>query len=169
MGAVTRAYRKDTLDLAMTDNEVLTLIESAFGGAPRPEHFTDYTHCCECAEHDELLRSRDVTSLCFDDVGNPGWDPMCFISAEGFRHYFPALARLALDGHDSNWYIDQLLFHLGYSGTANRHLLFFSPPERNAVLMLLQHISLSRAKELKAYSLNDELQTVIRLWAGAAA
>ena len=153
----------------MTDSEVLSLMASAFGRVPRPEHFTDYKHCCECAEHDALLRSRDVTTLHFDDVGNPGWDPMCFISAEGFRYYFPALARLALNGHGSNWYIDQLLFYLGYSGKENRHLRFFSPPERNAVLMLLQHISLSRAKELKAYFLNDELQTVIRLWANAAA
>jgi hypothetical protein len=151
----------------MTDREVLNLIERVFGGALRPEHFADYTHCCECAEHDELLRSRDVTSLSFDDVGNPGWDPMCFISAEGFRYYFPALARLALNEHGSNWYVDQLLFHLGYSGTENRHLLFFSQSERDAVLALLQHLSLSRAEELQEYLCNDELQKVIRLWAGA--
>jgi hypothetical protein len=153
----------------MTDHEVLDLIERVFGGAPRPEHFADYTHCCECAEHDELLRARDVTSLSFADVGNPGWDPLCFISAEGFCYYFPALARLALDGHGANWYVDQLLFHLGYGGTENRHLLFFSQPERDTVLTLLQHINLSRAEELKEDLSNDELQEVIRLWGGTPA
>ena len=54
----------------------------AFLAEPLPDHFTDYTHCCECAEHDELLRARDRETLALEDVGNAGWDPICFVTAE---------------------------------------------------------------------------------------
>ncbi len=106
----------------MDDAEALRAIEEAFRGSPRPEHFTDYRHCCECAEHDELLRSRDLDTLGIADVGNPGWDPICYITDEGFRYYLPALARLALAAplEAGGWYMPQLLFHLGYQGQGNR-------------------------------------------------
>jgi hypothetical protein len=58
-----------------TDAQVLAQIDAAFGDVERPEHFTDYAHCCECAEHDALLRARDRDTLCIADVGNTGWDP----------------------------------------------------------------------------------------------
>lgn len=74
------------------DAAILAVIDAEFGAVPRPEHFTDFTHCCECAEHDEALRSRDRASLRIEDVGNPGWDPLCFCSAEGIAYFFPALA-----------------------------------------------------------------------------
>jgi hypothetical protein len=45
--------------------------------APRPEHFTDFLHCCECEEHDQALLSSDIASIGLDVLGNPGWDPMC--------------------------------------------------------------------------------------------
>ena len=63
-----------------------------FGNERRPEHFTNYRHCCECAEHDETLRNTTPDQLTYDDV-SPGWDPLCFITPEGFRYYFPALVR----------------------------------------------------------------------------
>src|SRR5690242_13994900 len=99
-----------------SDDDILEVVRQAFAVCPRPEHFTDFTHCEECREHDDLLRSRDVDSLRGEDVGNPGWDPLCFTSAEGFAYFFPALARLALDsaGPDRDWYGPQLLFHLTY-------------------------------------------------------
>jgi hypothetical protein len=71
-------------------------IDAAFGGVERPVHFTTYTHRCECAEHDELLRARDRDTLSIADVGNPGWDPICLTSPQGIAYYFPALARLPL-------------------------------------------------------------------------
>lgn len=66
-----------------TDGDILTGIDAAFCGIGRPEHFTNFTHCEECAEHDELLRMRDRETLCLEDVGNPGWDPICFCSSSG--------------------------------------------------------------------------------------
>jgi hypothetical protein len=50
---------------------------------PKPAHFTNYRHCCECAEHDATLLAHDVHSISFQQLGNPGWDPLCFTSVKG--------------------------------------------------------------------------------------
>lgn len=114
---------------APSDTEILEALRQAFVGCQRPKHFTNHTHCCECAEHDELLRGRDVDTLRIGDVGNPAFDPICFITPEGFAYYLPALARLALeplvDSH--GWYGEQLLFHVRNDGPRNRRFLACSP------------------------------------------
>jgi len=68
-----------------------------------------------------VLRSHDRGTLGIGEVGNPGWDPICFITPEGFAYYLPALARLALEGPDPVWgsYVPQLAVHLRYDGAAN--------------------------------------------------
>jgi hypothetical protein len=103
--------------LIEADDKVLAAVDEAFGAANRPEHFTNFAHCCECAEHDDLLREKTRETITIKDVGNPGWDPLCFTSPDGIAYYFPALTRLALaePTYDYGWYGNQLLFHL-YSG-----------------------------------------------------
>jgi hypothetical protein len=54
------------------DAQVIEEVQAAFAKYERPAHFTDYTHCPECAEHDELLLSRDNDTLRIEHVGNPG-------------------------------------------------------------------------------------------------
>ena len=66
---------------------------------PKPEHFTNHCHCCECAEHDATLLAYDVDSIGREQLGNPGWDPSCFASVEGLLYYMPALIRLNLVDH----------------------------------------------------------------------
>jgi len=113
--ALVLAMQAQTLTL-------LSRIDAAFGAVPRPAHFTNHRHCEECADHDGLLRARDRQTLSLADVGNPGWDPLCFITPEGLAYYFPTLARLALAEPDAlyGWYADQFLFHLywGYRDNA---------------------------------------------------
>src|SRR5215472_12076175 len=85
---------------------------------PKPEHLTNYRHCCECAEHDATLLACDVDSISLQHLGNPGWDPLCFASPEGFVYYVPALIRITLDTMDKpqERYLDPLLFHLMRDG-----------------------------------------------------
>jgi hypothetical protein len=80
-----------------SDREVLAAINAAFGDVPKPDHFTNYTHCEECAEHDETLRTHDRDTPLVSHVDNPGWDPLCFTSPHGKAYYMPALAKFALD------------------------------------------------------------------------
>ena len=154
----------------MNDIDVLNKIIDAFGGSPRPDHFTNYRHCCECAEHDELLRSRDIDTLTVEDVGNPGWDPICFVIEEGFTYFIPALCRLALESvkSPSGWYPPQLLFHLNYQGKENKHLLAASAAQRDAVVQLLIHIEDTRDELVREYGVKEELGLTIGLWANSS-
>jgi hypothetical protein len=152
-----------------TDAETLAAVRAAFADCPRPEHFTNYRHCCECAEHDDLLRSRDLDSLALEDVGNAGWDPICFITPEGFRYYLPALVRLALTTpaeENGPWYGDQLLFHLTSCGKHNQHLPHCTPEQRAAVVRFLWHILDTRHALAADYTLERELEQAIELWSG---
>jgi len=74
-----------------TDEQVLSEIDAAFYSVEKPEHFMDYTHCEECAEHDQLLRERDRETLRIEDVGNICWQPISFSSVQGIAYYMPAL------------------------------------------------------------------------------
>ena len=153
-----------------TDADILQKVLQAFSGCRRPEHFTDFAHCEECAEHDEVLRSRDIHTLRIEDVGNPGWDPICFISTAGFAYYLPALARLALAETDyaHGWYGGQLLFHLCSDGRRNQRLLACTPDQRRVVVEFLQHLLETRASvadnELRA----DDLFQAIEIWSDEA-
>ena len=136
-----------------------------FGKTPRPEHFTNYTHCSECAEHDETLRNETLSSLSYDHL-RPGWDPLCFISPEGFQYYFPALVRLALEGTDENYFIDQLLFHLELDGSKNSRYLMFTTEQRNYVVKLLKHLVETRAQEIEENLDSGALFRAIDVWGG---
>lgn len=150
----------------VTDREMISELGAAFAACERPEHFTDFAHCCECAEHDALLRSRDLHSLAIEDVGNPGWDPLCFTSAEGLLCYLPALGRLALDEatEDVDWYVPQLLFHLTYERGKNRILRAVTPAQRRAVVRLLRHIVATRGELCEQWSCREDLLAAIELW-----
>lgn len=153
------------------DGNVLRLVHGAFNACERPEHFTDYRHCCECFEHDELLRSRDNETLRLEDVGNPGWDPLCYVDASGFAYFFPGLARLALEmpTADRDWYLPQLLFHLTYEDDSNRHLRGFTAGQRDAVLALLEHVAATRRTLVDEWDCADDLRRASGLWARHAA
>ncbi|MDQ8021849.1 MAG: hypothetical protein REI94_08425, partial [Moraxellaceae bacterium] len=107
------------------DEEVLRSVDAAFADVARPEHFTNFTHCDECREHDNTLRARTRDTLQRQDLGTAGWDPISFCSAEGIGYFFPTLARFALlpaVWRDRDWYADQLLSHLAWEGAENGFL-----------------------------------------------
>jgi hypothetical protein len=148
-----------------SDADILAQVIAAFRACLRPEHFTDYAHCEECAEHDEVLRSRDVESLTRADAGQMGWDPMTFSSEAGVAYYFPALARLTLEGEsDLGWYGPQLLWHLSYEGSCNRFLSYFSSQQIAAVCMLLRQVEREHAELVEANLCAEDLQSAISIW-----
>lgn len=144
----------------------MNLLEEAielFGNTPRPEHFTDYRHCCECAEHDETLRRESIETLSYESV-RPGWDPFCFISPEGFQYYFPALVRLALEGTGENYFIDSLVFHLELDGKGNARFRKFTSGQRAYVVRLLHYFVETRAVEIEENFDSDALFRTIEIW-----
>jgi hypothetical protein len=149
-----------------TDAEIIEEIVLAYAVHERPEHFTNFEHCEECADHDELLRSRDLSTLTLEDVGNPGWDPICFITPEGFAYYLPALFRLALRSSPEvgTWYVPQLLFLLCSDGSDNARVRRCSPKERGMVADCLRHIRDTRKDALKAFDCENQLSEALRYW-----
>ena len=109
---------------------------------PKPTHFTNYRHCCECAEHDETLLTADINAIGLEQLGNPGWDPLCFTSAAGLVHYMPALIRLTLETMDTlqEQYLEQLLLHLIYDGTENRIVRACNPEHRAFIARFLAYL-----------------------------
>jgi len=81
--------------------DILDQIERSFAVIPRPNHFTDYTHCPECLEYDELFRSHTLKSLAISDL-DESWTPVMFLTVEGIRYWLPALFRLALEDPSGN-------------------------------------------------------------------
>ena len=153
----------------VTDQEIIDVILKAFAFEPRPQHFTNYLHCGECAEHNDLLSSRDRQSLRLEDVNNAGWDPICFITDEGFRYYLPSLARLALESSTSRgWYLPQLLFHLIGDGPQNRRVGCCSTPQKRAITALLWHVVETRRELISNYKIEEELQRAIEIWSDDA-
>jgi len=149
-----------------SDVGIIQLVQQAFAKRKRPEHFTNYKHCEECAEHDEVLRSRDIYSLKIEDVGNPGWDPICFTSPEGFAYYLSALVRLALADpvEPFGWYGSQLLFHLCSNGRRNDRVLACNPTERSAIVKFLQHLVETRSNLADSYRCSDQLFQALEYW-----
>jgi len=115
---------------AVTMTSPLTKIKSLFADDRRPAHFTDHTHCEECAAHDATLQAYDRRELPAEAVLNPGWDPICFVTPAGFRYLFPRLCTLAY-GKGEAFYLELFLRHL----ENNLHLL--SGEEKAAVFELL--------------------------------
>lgn len=153
-----------------TDQAILRHIDNAFKDIEKPEHFTDYTHCGECKEHDETLRRRVRETLQRKDLGNPGWDPVTFCSAEGVAYLFPALARFALAPdiwRTNDWYVGQFLSHLTWEG--NGFLLGCSDKQRQAVYDLLEHLTSSRCELAANPTYNNELEAAKSCWRASRA
>jgi hypothetical protein len=144
----------------------MNLVEKAdevFGDVPRPRHFTNYEHCCECAEYDELLGRHDPKTIGEDELGDT-WTPICFTTDDAFRYYFPAFVRLAVEGRGTNYCVRPLLFHLMSDGPRNRRWASFSPTQRRFVVEVLEHLVETQADEIDRQGDADDIFRAIEIW-----
>jgi hypothetical protein len=126
----------------VTVDEAIAKVVLVFSGVPRPELFIRGTcHCCECMEHNQTLASHTPETIGMDELGNPGWDPICFASDPAFVYYMPAMVRLALS---SEYYVDQFLFHLNISGRVD----VLNAEQASAVLQCLWVVQEKFEKEI---------------------
>jgi hypothetical protein len=133
---------------------------------PKPAHFTNYRHCCECAEHDAVLTASDVNAIGLEQLGNPGWDPLCFTSAEGLLYYMPALIRLTLEtmATPQEQYLEQLLFHLIYDSTENRIVRACNPEQRAFIAGFLAYLMEQYSVEIDECGCGDDMLTAYEIW-----
>lgn len=130
----------------------------------KPAHFTNFNHCCECAEHDETLRSCNVDTIGLDALGNPGWDPVCFCSDTGKRYYMPAFIRLSIDTVNSDFYFDQFLFHLEKDGPGNSLVLSCSAEQRKYIAQFIEYMIADYANEIDRNLCSDQVLRVYEIW-----
>jgi hypothetical protein len=152
---------------AEADEAILKRVHSAFESVPKPEHFTNFEHCSECKEHDDTLRAATRETIKREALGNCGWDPITFSSADGIAYYFPTLARLALLPHIwpyHGWYGDQLLSHLAPSSQDARFLVWCSPFQRSAVYAFIEHMAATRAVAINNFGCDDYLHAALLAW-----
>ena len=133
---------------------------------PKPAHFTNDRHCCECAEHDATLSACDVDSIGVQQLGDPGWDPLCFASPEGFLYYLPALIRITLDtmATPQERYLDQLLFHLMRDGKDHALVRACSLEQRVFVAEFLAYLTDQYSAELDECTSSDDMLKAYDIW-----
>ena len=147
-----------------TTAQVIESVRRAFSGIERPEHFGDYLHCNECAEHDELLCKRDLRTLELNDVNNPGWDPICYCSPQGKAYYMPALVAFALTDDSAFPYWQQLLFHLEGDGPNSALIAYCSADQRAAIANFLEHLIEVRSADIESFRSTDEALKALGYW-----
>jgi hypothetical protein len=131
---------------------------------PKPEHFTNYKHCEECAEHDETLSNHSIDSISLLELGNPGWDPVCFCSDEGKKYYMPAFIRLSLESMGEEFYFGQLLFHLESDKKNNSFIQSCNAEQRKFVSDFVEFVINNYAAEIKLNSYEKETLKVYEIW-----
>jgi hypothetical protein len=77
------------------DEPIPAMVARHFSRYERPADFINRYHCDECAEHFETLLNLPVDDLTYGHVGDGAWDPTCMLTPDGFRYYFPGIARIA--------------------------------------------------------------------------
>ena len=149
----------------MSEEDLVSEAYSVFASAERPTEFVDPNHCPECSEHNATLLSRTRENISLVELGNPGWDPICFVDENGFKYYFPALVRLTLSQETGVEYASQFLFHV--INSPNCHT--FDERERMLVRKVLQFLEDERREQLEDVGELDDLLRAKELWSERAA
>jgi len=131
----------------------------------KPEHFTNYEHCEECAEHDETLLSSAIDTIGLDELGSPGWDPICFSTSEGKIYYMPAFVRLSLDTIDNEFYLGQLIYHLESDGKNSDFYNACNDEQRKFIARLMEFMITHYTAQLVLNGCEDEALKVYGIWA----
>ena len=135
--------------------------------AEKPEHFTNYQHCEECMEHDETLLNSTIDTIGLEELGNPGWDPICFCSAEGVKYYMPSFIRLSLTSMDNEFYLEQFLFHLESNGKDNDLYQSCNEEQRQFILKFIEYVIINHTTMLEHNCCENGALTVQAIWSNA--
>ena len=133
----------------------------------KPDQFTKYKHCKECAEHEETLQKSSIDTIGLDELGNPGWDPICFCNNEGKKYYMPAFIRLSLETIEGEFYLAQLFFHLESNGKANEFFKSCNEAQRAFIVSFVEYIINQFPDALERNICENEAFKVYGIWSNA--
>ena len=130
----------------------------------KPDSFCDSSHCEECAEHNETLKNNCVKTIGIEELGNQGWDPICFCSEEGKLYYMPALIRLSLETLGDEFYFEQFLFHLEYDGQDNELYKACNEAQRIFIAQFIESMIENHAEEIERNFAADKVLQTYKIW-----
>ncbi len=130
----------------------------------KPRHFADYKHCDECEEHDQTLINSTIDTISLDELGNPGWDSLCFATAEGKKFYMPSLIRLSLETMNNEFYFGQLLFYLEADGQGNELYTACNSKQREFIQAFVEFVILNYAVQIEGNGYQNEALKVQEIW-----
>ena len=131
--------------------------------AARPEHFTNYNHCCECKEHDEELLAHTPQTITREALGTMGWDPITFTTDEGFRHYLPGMIRVVLTETGDQSYYEQFLWHVLGDRLEYKRMDICTEQEREVICDTLNYLLHNKTEEIEIECLTEDLLNAIEL------
>ena len=149
--------------LGHLDIQILKLVESAFQNVEKPEHFTNFSHCRECEEHDNTLRQFNKFNIPRRALGNLGYAPIGFSSPRGIAYYFPILARYAILGniwHHYDNYAEMLIGYLDEKREKNKLYGYCNALQKQAVRDFLNHLAETQFKHF----IPSELKNALKIW-----
>jgi hypothetical protein len=108
------------------------------------------------------MATNTLESLSFEDVGNPGWNPTCLLSQEGFRYWFPALVRIACEDQQNGYWEDLFGFFLRPDHGRQQA---FHPREQGVILQIFDWLLTLRGSEPRLGVGNwESVQENARVW-----
>jgi hypothetical protein len=130
----------------------------------KPEHFTNYNHCDECAEHDEVLLKSSIDSIGLKELGNPAWDPIFSCSNEGKKYYMPSFIRLSIETMNKEFYFEQFLVHLESDGLNNALFQACNQQQRECIAEFVEHVIINHTSLLVKYNYEHKAMRVHEIW-----
>ena len=130
----------------------------------KPKHFTNFKHCDECEEHDRTLLEVDIDTIGLDELGNPGWDPICFTSPEGKKYFVPAFMRLSLGTMKDDFYLEQFLFHAEGDGPKNDFYTSCTKEQRQFIASFFAYVTEEYADEIEENLCTDKVLENFEVW-----
>ena len=147
----------------MTDAEVLTAIDGAFGSLPRPKRFTVADGDPECMEYDIIFHRHTPENLPIKYFCNSAYCPLSELLPEGFTYFFPAFTRFLLSEEPPElyWHGDALF---GYLQPYKPFMGFCTSKQKRAVANLLEHLVNTREALAEDSFCFEELVEVSDAW-----
>jgi len=150
----------------MENDKIIDRAFALFQNVERPAHFTDFTHCCECQEHDEVLLASTPATISRSDLGTMAWDPITFTTGAGFRYYIPGLIRVVLTETGDSSYYDQFLWHMASLEQVKERCPDITDEECEIISETLEYLLNHRTTEIDEECLADTLLSTVEWWSG---
>jgi hypothetical protein len=155
--------RFDTLPV-MERDRIIERAFTVFQNVERPAHFTNFNHCCECREHDEVLLAGTPATISRSDLGTMAWDPITFTTGTGFRYYIPGLIRVVLTQTGDNNYYEQFLWHMASPDQVKERCPEITEEECEVISETLEYLLNHRTTEIDEECMADTLLAAVESW-----